>query len=334
MRRRDPGIDEVLGHDQCFAAGFHVGILVIRRYGQSHVGRQCPRCSGPGQQRESLLPADAKSNENRGVGYVAVALGYFVAGQSRATPRAVRNDLMPAVHKTLVPDGLDSPPHRFDVRVVVRHVRVVHIHPETQALSHAPPFLLVLEHRFLAFVDEIPDSVLLYLRLAAYAQVLFDFQFHRKAVRIPSGLARHLVAFHGLVPQNNVLHRTRQHMPRMRQPVSCGRPLKEHESGRTLPLGNASFEHTPAFPSLKDLPFHSGKIHGCIDFLEHCLMLPPHKTRPTLAKDSPDSQQRENPRPQGARDKLAVPPLLARLPHAGAKALVRKIRVHSLDTPR
>ena len=130
-----------------------------------------------------------------------------MAGKRGAAARAIRHHLVTFIEQAAVEDLLERPPHGLDVAIVVGDIGVVHIGPEAHALAHALPFALVFPHALFALGDERFHAILLDLILAVQAERLFHFQFHGQAMRIPAGLAQHLLALHGLVAGDQVLHR-------------------------------------------------------------------------------------------------------------------------------
>ena len=134
---------------------------------------------------------------------------------------------MTLVEQTFIPDLSERPPDRLNIVVMVGDVRVLHIRPEADAVAHDLPVALVGEDAVLTLLDEILDAVLLDLRLAAYAERLFDLQLDRKSVRVPAGLAQYLIALHGAVSGDQILYRAGQNVTDMRLAVSRRRTVEE-----------------------------------------------------------------------------------------------------------
>ncbi len=76
---------------------------------------------------------------------------------------------MSLIQKTFVPNLLQSPPHGLNVVVLICHVGVLQVNPKAYAFCHAFPLSLVAEYAFFALLDEVLNTVLLYLRLPAYS---------------------------------------------------------------------------------------------------------------------------------------------------------------------
>ncbi len=110
---------------------FSQHVLLVGIDAQRDIGRQGPGGRRPGGQVGVRLAGDAETDENRRVDHILVALGDFMAGQGGPAARAVRDDLVPFVEQSLVPDLAQRPPFRLDVVVLVGDVRVFHVGPET-----------------------------------------------------------------------------------------------------------------------------------------------------------------------------------------------------------
>ena len=112
---------------------------------------------------------------------------------------------------------------------------MIHVGPVAHTLAHALPFALVFPDRFFAFLDKGLHPVLLDLLLAVQAQQLFHFQLYRQAVGIPSGLAQHLFALHGLIPGDQVLDGPGQDMADVGLAVGRGRAVVKGEALAAFP---------------------------------------------------------------------------------------------------
>ena len=69
---------------------------------------------------------------------------------------------------------------------------------------------------------------------------------------IPTGLAVHLVALHGLVAAEDVLDGSCHHMMDARHAVGAGRSLIEYIGRSALALADAATEHIFLVPLLQD----------------------------------------------------------------------------------
>ena len=161
---------------------------------------------------------------------------------------------MAFVDKALVPHLLQCPPLGLDVVVVVCDVRVLHVSPETDAVTHVLPLVLVGPDGFLTLLDERLNAVALDLRLAVDAQSLLDFELDRKSVCIPACLEDDVLALHCVISRDNVLNDSRLDMSDMRLAVSRRRTVVERKRRRSvLELLNALLIDVVLFPEIKDL---------------------------------------------------------------------------------
>ena len=92
---------------------FHVGAD-----GEGDVGYQGPGCGGPYQKIGVVFALDAGFDIDRGIIDVAVAEGDFVGRQRRAASGAVKLNPEPLIDETVPEEGIQCPPHRFDVFVL------------------------------------------------------------------------------------------------------------------------------------------------------------------------------------------------------------------------
>ena len=239
------------GHDALAAIlRAETAIFKIRAHAQGHVAGQRPGRSGPGIEIGVLLAPDPEAHEHGIFRNFLIALRHLVAGERGAAARAIGHDLVALIEQAAVEDLLERPPHGFNIAVVVGDVGVVHIGPEAHALAHALPFALVFPHALFALGDERLHAVLLNLLLAIQAEQLFHFQLHGKAVRIPTGLAQHFLAFHGLVAGDQVLHRAGQDVADMRLTVGRGRPIVKRKHIRSFALVDGAAENVALLPQL------------------------------------------------------------------------------------
>ena len=86
-------------------------------------------------------------------------------------------------------DFFERPPLRFDVVVMIGHVRIVHVAPISYAIRHPFPFAGILPDGFFTFFYKRFYAVRLDFRLVIETELLFHFQFHGKPVRIPARLS-------------------------------------------------------------------------------------------------------------------------------------------------
>ena len=175
-----------------------------------------------------------KRDVDRRVLDVLVALRDLVRGQRGAAARAVGDDLVALVEQAAVPQLRERPPHRLDVGVVERAVRVLEVDPVADPLGQPRPVVEELEHGLAALLVELGDAVALDVGLLREAELLLDRDLDRQAVAVPAGLALDVAPAHGLVAREDVLEHARQDVVGARAPVGRRRPLVEDPRLRAL----------------------------------------------------------------------------------------------------
>ena len=215
-------------------------------------------------------PGDGELHVGRGVGDVVVAGSDLVGGERGPAARAVGDDLVALVEPARVPHLAHRPPARLDVVVVHRHVGVVEVDPEADALGQPVPVLDVAEDRVAAARVELGDPVLLDLVLGGDPELLLDLELDRQPVAVPARLPRHAVAGHRAVAGVDVLEDPREDVVRAGSPVRGRRPLVEAPERRALLLAlrDLASEHVALGPAREDLLFEAREGLLRIDRLE------------------------------------------------------------------
>ena len=247
----------------------HFHIVNVFAHRQRHVARQRPRRRGPGEQVHAFFIDDGEFHIDRGVFGFGVAQRYFVAGERRTTPRAIGHHFVVAVEQVAFPEVFENPPDGFDVRVLHRHVGVVEVDPEADAVGQFAPLFDVAEDRFAAEFVEFSHPVLFNLLFARQPQLLFHFQFHREPVRVPPRFAEHVAPLHGAVAWEDVLVDTCEHVPDVRQTVRCGRSFVEDPGLRPFALFDAFFKNAVLFPEVENAFFFFDKLRFIGNRLEN-----------------------------------------------------------------
>ena len=188
--------------------------------------------------------------------------------QRRAASGAVKLNPEPLIDETVPEEGIQCPPHRFDVFVLASDVRRLHVDPVAHAFGQALPEVLVLEHGLAALGVEAVDAVLLDLFLVPDPELSLDLDLHRQSVRVPSGLAVYLVSAHRLVPAHEVLDRSRHYMMDAGLAVRGWRSLIKREVG-SIGAVHALFEDAVGLPDLERVFFESGKARFVRQSREH-----------------------------------------------------------------
>ena len=187
--------------------------------------------------------------------------------QRRTAVGTIGNYFKALVEQALIPDGLQRPPLRLNIIVIVCHVRIVHIRPETDDIGELLPHPLIFPDTLLTFLHERLDAVGFDLILTFDANLLLHFQFHRKSMGIPTGFTRHILAFHGMISRDHVLDHTGQHMPDMRLAVGSRRAVIEGICLSALSLLHALLKNPVLFPEFLRTLFTVNKIQIRLDLI-------------------------------------------------------------------
>ena len=108
--------------------------------------------------------------------------------------------------------------------------------------------------------------------LAVNAKKFFNFKLDGKPVSVPTGFAENVIAFHGLVSGDNILHDTGENVTNVRFAVGGRRTVVEIEMLFAFVEGNALFKDLVVLPKLKDFLFSFNKIEICVNrFVHNCL---------------------------------------------------------------
>ena len=150
--------------------------------------------------------------------------------------RAVGDHLEALVEQSLFPDLLESPPLGFDVIVVISHIGIVHVRPEAHFAGELFPHSLIGPDGFLALLDKRLDAIGFDLILSLDADLLLHFQLYRKAVGVPSGFSRDLLALHGMITRDHVLDDSGLNMADVGLSIRSGRTVVEHVGRAALTL--------------------------------------------------------------------------------------------------
>ena len=181
---------------------------------------------------------------------------------------------MPLVEQSLFVNLFERPPDRLDVIVVVGDVRMLHIHPITDAVAHDFPFFFIFPDAFFAFVYERLDSVFFYLLLAVYAQQLFHFQLDGQTVGVPARLAQNRIPLHDFVARNYILHDAREDMTYVRLSVCGRRTVVKGERFLARVFFVCLFKNLVFLPKFKRFLFALHKIERRADFFVHIKTVP------------------------------------------------------------
>ena len=240
-------------------------------HGQGRIGRKGPGRSGPRQEIHVAFLAPGLGQgvlyrtelcRYRRVGHVAVAprLVQFVAGKPRARLGRIRLDGISLVQQAFGVDLRQKPPYGLHVFRLVGDVRVLHVHPVTDAAGQFVPLVRVAHHHLTAIPVVVLHRDLLADVLLGNAQFLFHTQLYRQPVGIPASLALHLIAAQGLVPAKDVLDRAGHHVMDPRHAVGRRRPFEKDEGRSALALRNGLLEDAVLLPIFQFLSSQFGEV--------------------------------------------------------------------------
>ena len=230
----------------------HLDVVDIRPDRQRDIGCQRPRGRRP---REKIFVVRTLFLEFTGQGVDfnhLIPLRDLMGGQTGSAARAVRQDLVALVDQSHIEGFFEDPPAGFDIVVVQRDIRVIHVSHICHAVGHLRPHIRVGKNRFAAFFVEFLDAVSFDILLAGESELFFHFDLDRKAMGIPAALSLYLIALHGLVAVDGILERSCHHVVDARLAVRCRRSFIEYKGRRALARGDA-FVQQVFFLPFRDL---------------------------------------------------------------------------------
>ena len=205
---------------------FHGHVVDLRSDAKCRVARQRPRRGRPGEHKDLkvlkiLQVLQEELRRARRVLHVAVAAGLveLVRREARAGSGRVGLDSITLVQIALLVELLEQVPQCLDVLVVVGDVRVVQVHPVAHLLGERSPLLGVFHHLAAALRVIFVHADFLADVLLGDAKFLLHTQLYRQTMRVPSCLAAHLKALHGLESTESVFDGAGQHMMDARHAV-------------------------------------------------------------------------------------------------------------------
>ena len=146
---------------------------------------------------------------------------------------------------------------------------MLHVSPEAYRSGEVLPHSFVLPNGFLALLDEGFKTVLLYLILTVKTELLFDFDFNGKTVRVPSGFTRYVASLHPVVTRYHILDYTGENVTYVRLAVSCRRPVIESIFALTLVCFKLLFKYFVVVPEFQRFVFALYEIHVCRHLVIH-----------------------------------------------------------------
>ena len=172
---------------------------------------QRPGRGRPGQIIGILITA-LKFGRSGAFFHVLIALRHLVARQRRSAARAVRNDFKAFIQKTFFPDFFERPPFGFYKVVIIGNIRILHIRPKSDRIGKLFPHSLIFPDAFLAFFYKRFQSVCFNLIFSVKPELLFHFQLHGEAMRIPARFPKDMIPFHRFISWDHILDYTREHV--------------------------------------------------------------------------------------------------------------------------
>ncbi len=191
-----------------------------------------------------------------------------MGAQGGATSRAMWRYLMALINLAVAPQRLYRPPARFNIVIVQSYVRMLHIQPAADAPGELLPFLDVFKDAFPTKLVKLSYTILLDFSFPAKTKGTLHLELYRQSMGVPPCLARYMIAFHCLVPADNILEQTREHMMNTRTAIGRRRTFIEGIMLSSSPCFNAFVKDTILLPKTKDKLFDLGEICLATHFLK------------------------------------------------------------------
>ena len=166
---------------------------------------------------------------------------------------------MAPIEQTFVEHLLQRPPSGFNVVVVEGDVGVVEVNPVGHALGHLSPGGFVGPNGFPAGLVKLRHAEGFNRFIAHQIKSLLDFNFHGKAVGVPTAFSLDQEALHGLPAAYEVLVGASDHMVNSRFAVGRRRSFEEDERCVVAATVNGGLEGLLGGPLLQEPRF---QIHG------------------------------------------------------------------------
>src|SRR5438128_5951964 len=275
-------IDQLLRNHQHLVPDPYERIVEVRMQADGLVGGQRPRRGRPDHDRDGLDVRWKVDAQDRAAGEhlgrvlqrkldvdrrrsVLLVLD-FGLGQGSLIDRAPEHRLLPLVHPATLYELADLAQDRGLVIVGHGQVRIVPVAQHAQALELLPLDLEVL----LGVLAAEPADLDLAERLLLAAQFLQDLMLDRQPVAVPARHERHLVAFHSLGLDDDVLEDLVQRVADVDAAVGIRRAVVQHEEGPAAPGLLDPLIEAFALPAGQDLRLALREIglHGKISLGE------------------------------------------------------------------
>ena len=132
--------------------------------------------------------------------------------------------------------------------------------PIADSFAHSLPQILIGPNTFTTLLNERLNAVGFNISLAVGVNLLLNLKLNGQTVSVPACFSFNMVALHSLVPRNNILDNSCQHMAYMRFAVSGGRTVIENEAFINIVFCNSLFEYFVFTPEFDNIIFGFGKI--------------------------------------------------------------------------
>ena len=253
----------VHGLEGILVVGAHHHVVDLPAHGERRVGRQRPGRGRPGQEVQVSVHVLQEFGErfrdrpelghDRGVGNILVGPGLvqLVGAESRARLGRVGLNGVSFVQQSFLVQLFQKPPQGLHVFRLIGHIGFLHVHPVPHLLGQVLPDVRKAHHRLLAGLIVFLDADLLPDVLLGDSQFLLYSQLDGQTVGVPSGLALHHIALHGLVAAEEVLDGPRHHVVNSGKSVGRRWALIEYERIISLSGGDALMKNVILLPEME-----------------------------------------------------------------------------------
>ena len=152
-----------------------------------------------------------------------------MVGERRAAAWAVRYHFVSLVEQSFFPNLAQQPPNGFDIGIGIGHVSTAQVHPIGDPFGQLLPFLDARKGRFAAEGIELFDAVFLDLAFLGETELLFNFNFHRKSVRVPTTAPVNEVTLHRAEAREHVLESPCQNVMHAGLAIGSRGTLEHHK---------------------------------------------------------------------------------------------------------
>ncbi|CAB4532415.1 unannotated protein [freshwater metagenome] len=104
------------------------------------------------------------------------------------------------------------------------------------------------------------DSIFFNVAFSRKSQLFFNCDLNWQTVTIPTGFARYILTFHGVITRENIFKYARFNVVRARHTVGSWWPFIEGPRLSTNSRRRARFKYRVLAPELQDRTLHCGKV--------------------------------------------------------------------------